>query len=98
MDQHRVMHGLDETLEQLLASREVRTALLEILEQLIDGGAQLFEGLGLALKADAPGCAGFEREAPDLLGQIAHRSILTPFPSNQHRGDRDRRGQDAQPY
>ena len=41
MHEHRVVHGLDQALKQLFAIQQPRTALFEVVQQRIDGGAEL---------------------------------------------------------
>ena len=53
MHEHGIVHGLDQALEQLLAILQLRAALLEILEQFIDRGAQLAQRAGSVLERNA---------------------------------------------
>ena len=84
VNQHRMMHGLDQALEQPFAAFEARAAFFEIFEQLVDGGAQLFERLRLALEADASRGARFSREPSDLLRNLADGPLLAPIPKHDH--------------
>jgi hypothetical protein len=83
VDQHRVMHRLDQALKQLLAALQVGAPLFEIIQQLVDRSAQLFQRLGFALEPDSTGGAGFERQTADLLGKIADRTPLAPVPKRE---------------
>ena len=73
VNQHRVVHRLDQPLEELLAIVQSRAALLEILEQLVDRAAQLPERLRLALEADASRRALVARELRDLAWRTRRR-------------------------
>ncbi len=84
VNQHRIVHRLDQALKQLLAVVQPRAALLEILEQLIDRGAQLPERLGFAFEPDAPRCTRFAGEPPDLLGEFVDGALLAPLPCEEH--------------
>ena len=53
MHEHRVVHGLDQPLKQLFAIQQSRTALFEVVQQCIDGGAELAQACRFGLKSDA---------------------------------------------
>jgi len=53
--EHRVVHRFDQTLKQLLPIVQLRTAVLQILEQFIDCGAELAQRAWLGGQPDAPG-------------------------------------------
>jgi hypothetical protein len=57
MHENGVVHGFDQALKELFATVEVRAALLEVLQQFVDGGTQLLERLRLALENDSSGGA-----------------------------------------
>ena len=43
MNQHGIVHRLDQALKQLFPTLQGGAALLEIFQQLVDRGAQLFQ-------------------------------------------------------
>jgi hypothetical protein len=79
-----MVYRLDQALKQLLAALQVGAALFEILEQLVDRRAQLLQRLRLTLESDAAGGPGFERDPPDLLGELADGPLLAPIPNHEH--------------
>jgi hypothetical protein len=80
MDENRFVHGLDQTLEELLAIVQPRPSLLQTLEQLIDGGTEQPERRGLAFYADASRGSLLARELRHLTRQLAYRAFVTPLP------------------
>ena len=51
MYQHCVVHGLDQALKQVLAILQPRTALFQIFQQFVDGGAELAQRSAVFLRA-----------------------------------------------
>ncbi len=84
MHEHRVVHGLDQPLKQLFAIEQPRAPLFQVLQQLVDGRAQLAQAAGLALEPDAPGCARFARELPHLLREFIDGALLPALPHKEH--------------
>jgi hypothetical protein len=93
VDQHGVVHGFHQTLEQLLTPVQIRATLFETLEQFVDREAELLERLRITLETDATGAARFEREAADLLGENADRALLAPLPDEERDDSRDQQGE-----
>ena len=80
MDENRLVHGLDQTLEELLAIVQPGPALLQALEQLIDGRTEQSERRGLAFDADASRRPLVAGELRHLARQLAHRALVPPLP------------------
>ena len=78
------MHGLDQSLEQLLAVMQPRPALFQTFKQLVDGRAQLFQRLRFALKTDAAHGVRLARELRDLRRELAHGTLVAPSRRQQY--------------
>ena len=76
MNQHGIVHRLDQALKQLFPTLQCGTALLEIFQQFVDCRAQLLQRLGFAFEPDAAGGAGLEGQATDLLGEFDDGTLL----------------------
>ena len=75
---------LDQSLEQPLTVLQARSAAIQVVQQLIDGSAELRQRRGLVLDPDA----GRRRqvriaEGFQLLGECGNRSLLTALPEQQ---------------
>ena len=92
MHQHRIVHGFDQALEQLLAILEPRAALLQIFEQLVDRAAQLPERLGLPSIPMRPPAARRRARAFELLREFVDGALLAALPDEEHA---DAHGQDS---
>jgi hypothetical protein len=95
--EHCVVHGLDQMLKQVLTVHQARAALFEVFEQLVDGGAQLAQRLGIALEPDASGGAGFVRELPHLLRELVDGAFLPAFAHEEHDQSHGQNGRGQEP-
>jgi len=84
MHEHRIVHGLDEALKQLLAIQQLRSAPLQILEQTIDRRAQLPQSAGLRARRYAAGGPARIDEILNLAREIVDRALLAPLPHEKH--------------
>ena len=83
VNQHGVVHRLDQALKELLAVLQAGAALVEIFQQFVDRGAQLPERAA-ALELDAAHGARLARELHDLLGKVADGALLAAFADEEH--------------
>ena len=94
MDEHGVVHGLDQALKQLLTVVEARAAQLQVVQQLVDGRAETRELLALALQTQTLRRRLVAGQLPHLLRQLVDGTLLA-IPSrnqgDQARGEDDRR-------
>ena len=84
MHEHRVVHGLDQTLKQLFAILQPRAALLEIFQQFIDRGAELAQRAGLASSAMRPAAPPASMRCQIWLRELVDRALLAPLPHKEH--------------
>ena len=88
VNQHGVVHRLDQALKQLLAVVQARAALLEILQQFIDRGTQLPERAGLpsspmrpAAPASRVSCETCSEKSPTARSWRRFQTKSTPTPT-----------------
>jgi hypothetical protein len=84
MHEHGMVHGFDQTLEQLFAAAQMRAALLQILQEAVHRRAELAQRRRRSVGADAPEAArltragGLELQAPYVLVEFRDRPLLAP--------------------
>ena len=85
MNEHRVVHRLDQALKQLLAVLQPRAALLEIFQQFVDRGTRAAPSAsGLPSSPMRPAAPASRVSCDIWLRKFADGALLAPLPDEEH--------------